>query len=159
MPKLIKGADIVNDDWHFVANDDDSRPAGKLILPMAAWLSQDSETRRAGDSAPWIDAGEEFEENLGELMESPLIAVHFPTFMDGRGFSTAEILRRNGYQGELRALGYLIQDQLFFLRRCGFDSYQVREGTNLEEAVHSLKDFSVTYQTSADTDSPLFRRR
>jgi len=161
MPRLIKDNRIIEDSWHFVAEDDTDYSAyDRVLLPLATWLKLGDEARLGGHTAPWIDSGEEFEEAAQELLKSPLIAVHFPVFMDGRGFSTAEILRhRYGYEGELRAMGNLIQDQLFFLRRCGFDSYQLREGTNLENALASLTDFSVTYQTSADTNTPLFRRR
>lgn len=161
MPRLIKGNRIVDDHWHVVAADDtDYSPYDSILLPMAAWLKLPEGERLGGHTAPWIDSGEEFEEHLAELLKAPLIAVHFPVFMDGRGFSTGEILRKRcGYQGELRAFGNLIQDQVFFLKRCGFDSFQLREGTNLESALASLEHFSVTYQTSADTEIPLFRRR
>lgn len=161
MPKLIKGNAVVEDSWQFVAADAEPDNAqGKLLLPLEKWLSLDEARRTGGEVAPWIDSGEEFDEALPELLKAPLIAVHFPTFMDGRGFSTAEILRKqNGYRGELRAVGNLIQDQVFFLKRCGFDSFELREGTDLDAAVESLKDFSIVYQTSADTDEPLFRRR
>ncbi|MFA5632708.1 MAG: DUF934 domain-containing protein [Porticoccaceae bacterium] len=161
MPKLIKGDQVVEDNWHFVGLEDtDYSTYDRVILPLAKWLELDDAARLGGHTAPWIDSGEEFEEAFAKVLQAPMVVVHFPVFMDGRGFSTAEILRnRGGYQGELRAVGNLIQDQLFFLKRCGFDSYQLREGTDLEAAVRSLQDFSVTYQTSADTDIPLFRRR
>ncbi|MGD9660591.1 MAG: DUF934 domain-containing protein [Porticoccaceae bacterium] len=161
MQKLIKGNSVVEDSWKVLsAEQADNLPVGNLLLPLANWLDLDDTSRHSGNIAPWIESGEEFEHALDKLLKAPLIAVHFPTFMDGRGFSTAEILRsRHHYQGELRAIGNLIQDQLFFLKRCGFDSVQLREGTDLEAALSALADFSVTYQTSADTKIPLFRRR
>ena len=159
MQKLIKDNAIVDDNWLLVEGDENA-PAGQpVVLPLARWLALPEGQRSSGDTAPWIDSGEEFEEYLEALKQAPMIVLNFPGFMDGRNFSAAEILRREGFDGELRAVGYLIQDQLFFLKRCGFDSVQLREGTDLEAALASLEDFSVNYQTSADTEQPLFRRR
>jgi uncharacterized protein (DUF934 family) len=159
MPKLIKGNAIVDDNWQLIGAEDEI-PQGRVLMPLARWLALDDERRLGGDTAPWLDSDQEFADALPELLKAGLIAVNFPTFMDGRGFSIAEILRQqHGYRGELRAIGYLIQDQLFFLKRCGFDAFQLREGTDLKAALASLQPFSVTYQTSADTDRPLFRRR
>ena len=160
MPRLVKGNAIVEDNWQVVEADAAGEPGQPTIMPLNAWLALDEANRTSGQTAPWIDSGEEFEEAIEQLLNAPLIALNFPTFMDGRGFSAAEVLRRQyGYKGELRAIGYLMQDQLFFLKRCGFDSVQLREGTDLDAAVKSLEDFSVSYQTSADTEVPLFRKR
>ena len=161
MPRIIKDDTIVEDNWQVVEDRDAAVTADKqpAIVPMSTWLELDEALRLGGKTAPWIDSDEEFEEYSEELLKAPLIALNFPTFMDGRSFSSAQILRNLGYTGELRAIGYLIQDQLFYLKRCGFDSAQLREGTDLEAALASLKDFSITYQSSADTEAPLFRRR
>jgi uncharacterized protein (DUF934 family) len=163
MPKLIKcsneGAAIIDDNWRMVTAEESADGSEKCLLPLARWLALDETARNTGNRAPWIDSEEEFTDALPALLAAPLIAVHFPTFMDGRGFSSAEILRRAGFAGELRAIGYLIHDQLFFLKRCGFDAMQLRAGTNLEAALATLTDFSVVYQTSANTELPLFRRR
>lgn len=160
MPKLIKDNAVIDDQWLVVDTESGINPEKQpTILPLAQWLQAEEEIRLGGNTAPWIESGEEFEEHLEELLKASLIALNFPTFMDGRNFSTAEVLRRHGFGGELRAIGNLIQDQLFFLKRCGFDSIQLREGTDLEAALASLQDFSVNYQTSADTEAPLFRRR
>ncbi len=160
MPKVIKGNAIIDDPWQVVAVGETPNLAAPSLLPLQAWLELDEAARIGGNTAPWINSDEDFEAVVEQLLKAPLIALNFPTFMDGRGFSSAETLRQKyGYQGELRAIGYLIQDQLFFLKRCGFDSAQLRDGTDLEAAVKSLEDFSITYQTSADTETPLFRRR
>ena len=161
MPKIIKGDAIVEDEWRVVEEPGEEFDPGdqRVILPLRDWLALEEQTRLGGGTAPWIESDEEFEEYLDDLLKAPMIALNFPTFMDGRAFSSAETLRRQGYQGELRAIGYLIQDQLFYLKRCGFDSICLREGTDLEAAVKTLNHFSVVYQTSADTEAPLFRRR
>jgi uncharacterized protein (DUF934 family) len=157
MPKLIKDNAVIDDAWQVIAKDDDIEPGeSNQFIHLAHWLSLGDDT---GSSAPWVAPDDDIEPCLDTLLTAPVIAIEFPTFMDGRGFSTAEILRRAGFKGELRAIGNLIQDQLFFLKRCGFDTVQLREGTDLDNALVSLKDFSLSYQTSADTPSPLFRRR
>ena len=75
------------------------------------------------------------------------IEVSFPKFGDGRGYSIARLLRtRYGYRGELRAVGHITRDLLQFLERCGFDSYELREGENPREALSSFDDLSYAYQ-------------
>ncbi len=89
-----------------------------------------------------------------------LIAVNFPKYGDGRGYSIARLLReRYGYQGELRAIGVVARDHLQLLAQCGFDSFQLREGEDAQAALAGLEDFSDAYQASAAQPVPLFRRR
>jgi uncharacterized protein (DUF934 family) len=95
-------------------------------------------------------------DHLGAI---PLVAINFPTFMDGRGFSYARELRERGFRGELRATGRFIRDQLAYLARCGFDAFEMEDASELEEALASLNDFSEFYQASAAQPQPLFRRR
>lgn len=88
------------------------------------------------------------------------VEVNFPKFGDGRGYSIARLLRtRHGYRGELRAVGHITRDLLFFLESCGFDAYELREGEDPYEALASFEDFSDAYQASAARPVPLFRRR
>jgi uncharacterized protein (DUF934 family) len=75
------------------------------------------------------------------------VEVNFPKFGDGRGYSLARLLRtRYGYRGELRAVGHITRDLLFFMESCGFDAYELREGENPQEALRSFEDFSHAYQ-------------
>ncbi|MEX0638431.1 MAG: DUF934 domain-containing protein [Burkholderiales bacterium] len=88
------------------------------------------------------------------------IAVRFPAFGDGRGYSIARLLReRYGYRGELRAIGEVARDHLYFMAQCGFDAFQLREGEDPREALAAFDDFSEAYQASAARPQPLFRRR
>ena len=88
-----------------------------------------------------------------------VIAVDFPKFADGRGYSIAYNLRaRLGYVGELRAIGDVLRDQLFYMQRVGFDAFSPRPDKNIHDALKGLTDFSETYQTSFDQKLPLFRR-
>ena len=75
------------------------------------------------------------------------VEVNFPKFGDGRGYSIARLLRtRYGYKGELRAVGQITRDHLFFMDQVGFDAFELREGEDAAEALASFKDFSVSYQ-------------
>jgi uncharacterized protein (DUF934 family) len=89
-----------------------------------------------------------------------VVAVNFPKYGDGRGYSIGRLLReRYGYKGELRAVGVVARDHLQLLAQCGFDSFQLREGEDAQEALAGLSDFTESYQASAAQPVPLFRRR
>ena len=86
--------------------------------------------------------------------------VYNPDIGDGRGFSIARLLReRHGYKGELRAVGQITRDHLFFLESVGFNAFELREGESAEEAIAAFGDFSESYQASPARPVPLFRRR
>ena len=96
----------------------------------------------------------------GALGIAGVIAINFPTFGDGRGYSIARLLReRYGYKGELRAVGEVARDHLHAMAQCGFDAFQLREGDNPQEALKAFGDFSEQYQATAAQPLPLFRRR
>ena len=96
----------------------------------------------------------------GALGIAGVIAIHFPTFGDGRGYSIARLLReRYGYKGELRAVGEVARDHLHAMAQCGFDAFQLREGENPQEALKAFGDFTEQYQATAAQPLPLFRRR
>ena len=95
--------------------------------------------------------------SLGALK---VVAVNFPKFGDGRGYSIARLLReRYGYRGELRAVGQVARDNLYFMAQCGFDAFQLREGEDPRAALAAFDDFSEAYQATAARPRPLFRRR
>ena len=88
------------------------------------------------------------------------VEVNFPKFGDGRGFSIGRLLReRYGYKGELRAVGHITRDHLFFMESIGFDAFELREGEDPHEAIAGFNDFSESYQASPARPQPLFRRR
>ena len=96
----------------------------------------------------------------GELATATRVEVNFPKFGDGRGFSIGRLLReRYGYKGELRAVGQITRDHLFFLESCGFNAFELREGEDAAEAIAAFDDFSESYQASPARPVPLFRRR
>lgn len=160
MRNLIVGNTVVAEDaWQLLPADHAGDiPAGPVIVPLALWLANENLHQRP-DTGVWLDSHEEPESLAGHTAHLPMIAVRFPAFTDGRGYSIARLLReRLGYTGELRAFGDVLRDQLFFMKRCGFNSYAVREDRPAESALPGLSDFSVTYQAASDNPLPLFRR-
>ncbi len=140
MPKLIRNGAVVEE-------------------AAAEFLSLEQVQAGAVGSALILEPGEAPDQIPGELSRFELIALNFPVFMDGRGFSYARELRELGFGGEIRAIGNFIRDQLFFLKRCGVDTFELGNEQNLEEALASFADFSDSYQAAIDQPEPLFRRR
>ena len=82
-----------------------------------------------------------------ELAGATRVEVNFPKFGDGRGYSIAKLLRnRHGYRGELRAVGHITRDHLYYMERVGFDAFELREGEDPAEALAAFEAFSVSYQ-------------
>lgn len=88
-----------------------------------------------------------------------LIEIAFPKFRDGRGYSSARILREAGYTGELRAQGDVLVDQIAFMRRCGFDSFAPEGSLNPEAVERALSTYDQFYQKAADTAVPVWKLR
>ncbi len=88
-----------------------------------------------------------------------LIEVAFPKYRDGRGYSSARILREAGYDGELRAQGDVLVDQIAFMRRCGFDSFAPEASLNPEAVARALSTYGQAYQKAADTVVPVWKLR
>jgi uncharacterized protein (DUF934 family) len=161
MALLLKDGQIVKDNWHMVGADEEHLPSGNIILSLEQWQQQPSSSHRhKGALGVWIEGSTDIEPIAQSLIALPLVAIHFPIFTDGRGFSTARLLReRFNYQGELRAIGHFIRDQLSLLKNCGFSAFQFATHGDLTDAANSLNDFSVTYQANTEQPIPLYRRR
>jgi len=166
MAVLIKERRAVADNWLLLKRGADGAlpdvPArGDVIVPLALWLERrDAVLARSGRVGVWLDSHEDPAVIAGEVARLPLIAVNFPKFGDGRGYSIARLLReRYGFKGELRAIGEVARDLLFYMAAVGFDAFALREGHELEEALGAFSDFSETYQASVTQPVPLFRRR
>ena len=107
-----------------------------------------------------IEPGDDLEAFARRLDGVARVEVNFPKFGDGRGYTIARLLReRYGYRGELRAVGQVARDLLFYMESCGFDAYLLREGEDPQEALAAFGDFSEAYQASVTRPQPLFRRR
>ena len=164
MQQIIKGNQVVPDTWEMLAKDaslEQLTNSGDIIVPLAMWLEHAHALKaRDGRLGVWLDADEEAESIADDLEHFAVIALNFPVFSDGRSYSNARLLRdRYQYQGELRSIGDVLRDQLFFMHRCGFDTYALREDHDPHAALASLNDFSEVYQAATDQPLPLFRRR
>lgn len=162
MPRLIKDGAIVDDRWTLLrdAVSFSGLPDMPVIVPLALWLSGREALRARGDVGVWLKPDDDPDLVAADCPALPLIAVDFPQFTDGRGYSIARILReRHGFAGELRAIGDVLRDQLCYLAQCGFDAFAVRADRDLGDALHGLADFSDGYQATWRRPVPLFRRR
>ena len=164
MQRIIKHDQLVDETWHLLPQEqtlDDLSNSDDLIVPLHLWLDHGHALKvRDGGLGVWLEAHEQIEEIADDLQYFQVIALNFPSFTDGRHYSSARLLReRYGYQGEIRAIGDVLRDQLFYMRRCGFDAFAVRADRDPIDALQGLQDFSVTYQAAADEALPLFRRR
>jgi uncharacterized protein (DUF934 family) len=161
MQKMLSHGAVAEDNWTVLQMPVETIPQGNSLVPLKYWLEQSAELDgQAGLVGVWLDSDEEVEALADDLAQLPVVALNFPKFVDGRGFSSARLLRdRYDYKGEIRAIGNVIQDQLFMLQRCGFSQYCLADNVDLEAAAKSLNDFSDSYQTAADQDQPLFKRR
>jgi uncharacterized protein (DUF934 family) len=162
---IIKDKTVMEDDWLVLrlAEGETAEnvpvPAGKVIVPLKVWQAQRATLQSRAELGVWLASDERAEELQTELDKFALIAVDFPKFADGRGYSIAYHLRaRFGYQGELRAIGDVLRDQMFYMQRVGFNSFVSRADKDIHAALKALSDFSLTYQASADEAQPLFRR-
>ena len=159
MRQIIKDGILVTDDWTRV-DEVGLFPEGKILISMSSWNEQQVQfAKRYGDVGIWMNPDEDPEE-IENIARIPLIAILFDNFMDGRGFSLARVLREQfDFQGEIRAIGSPIRDQLTYMVKCGFNAFDLADHYDAEEALASLADFSESYQTSAGQETPLFRRR
>lgn len=166
MAIIIKDRNVVTDPWNRLKlQADGSLPqapaTGDIIVPLAMWREQRAHLLvRPGRIGVWLDSHEDPAAIAEDLRIFGVVAVNFPTFGDGRGFSTARLLRdRYGWKGELRAVGDIFRDQLFFLASCGFDAFALRDSEDPREALAGFGVFSESYQASVERPLPLFRRR
>jgi len=138
---------------------DDLPPGARAIVPLQLWQAEREALRARGAGvllAPDDDPGA-LAEDAATL---PIIAVDFPQFTDGRGCSTARLLReRYGYRGELRAVGDVGRDQLYALSECGFDAFALHADGDPETALVSLADFTGVYAATVRSPWPRYRRR
>ncbi|MGN6290843.1 MAG: DUF934 domain-containing protein [Sphingopyxis terrae] len=122
-------------------------------VTLDAFLSQSNAT------AVRLEPDEDARALIPHLDRLTLIEVAFPKFRDGRGYSSARILREAGYAGELRAQGDVLVDQIAFMRRCGFDSFAPDAPIAPEAAERALNAYPYVYQHAADDAVPVWKLR
>jgi uncharacterized protein (DUF934 family) len=158
---LIKNKQLVSDDpWIYVADADPIPAAGDVLISWQRFDRDDIDPEtRNGRVGLRIEPEDDLLQVITHLPKVGLLAIDFPKFGDGRGYTKARLLReRYKYTGELRAVGEVLADQLFYLLRCGFDSFELAPGKDVAAALRSFETFSVTYQAAVDDPRPLYAR-
>jgi uncharacterized protein (DUF934 family) len=159
--RIIKHSAIVEDSFAHLTDAVEVPASGDVIVSLDRYRELRAALRqRAGRVGVCLRSDQEAKEIAEFVPELTLIAIEFPGFKDGRGYTTARLLReRFGFKGELRATGDVLRDQLFYMLRCGFDAFELKPGKDIDGALQAFQEFSVTYQGAADDPRPLFRRR
>jgi len=147
--QLIKDQQIIDNTWQYIADDDELR-AGDISVSFARWQCDKQQLLahegKLGVRMSSTDSAHELAEDLEKLQ---LIELDFPDFADGRLFSQAWLLRgRYHYQGEIRAIGHYIPDQVFYLARVGVNAFSPKVCEELPDIMNKLNDFTVNYQRS-----------
>lgn len=160
MPRrLLLDGKIVDDEWRYLAEASDNAQA-PLILAFDQWQSgRDSWIARGGRLGVVLLPAHKVDQLVRDLPHLALVAAQFTGPSEGRGYTQGRLLReRWKYTGELRATGYVRRDQLFFLARCGFNSFEMSDA-DIETASAVLSTFSAAYQPSNDAGLPLTLQR
>ncbi len=131
----------------------DDAPADEPAVSVDAFLVQEEAV------SVRIEAGEDVEHLIPHLERVRLVEIDFPKLRDGRGFSTARILREAGYTGEIKATGEVLVDLIFFMRRCGFDSFAPDVPLDRDEVEAALGRYPYVYQHAADHSVPIWKLR
>lgn len=161
MGALIVHRQLTIDRWQWLDASESPLPHAAIVVPLARLRSEhDALSARPGDLGVLLQPDEdplELSQLLGRLT---LIAVNFPSFTDGRGYSIARLLcDRLGWKGELRAVGDIQRDQVFYLSRVGFNAFSLKDGQDPEDALRAFNDFSAAYQASVAQPEQRLRRR
>jgi uncharacterized protein (DUF934 family) len=128
-------------------------------VPDEPAVSLDSFLDQSNATAVRIEAGDDVRLLLPVIGRVRLVEIDFPRFRDGRGFSSARILREAGYKGEIKATGDVLVDLVWFMRRCGFDSFAPDVPLNLADVERALGHYPYVYQDAADTAVPIWALR
>ena len=159
--RIIKDGAVIEDNWLLLDKDNAEENLSNdcIIVPLKIWQTQREQLEDHASLGVMLNSDESPQLILEDLAHFQVIAINFPAFVDGRGFSYARELRdTHHYQGEIRAVGGFIRDQLFFLKRCGFNAFAL-SNTDIDSALASFDDFSESYQEATDSQAPLFRIR
>ena len=160
MARLIKNRQLAENTVRHLGVDD-ALPGSDVTVPLARWQAEREQLRfyphRVGVR---LAPDEDPEVLIHDLAHLDLIAVEFPAFTDGRAYSQARLLRdRHGYQGEIRALGEVLRDQLQFMARCGIDAFELAPNESPEAALGMFQQIDIHYQPAADGHAPVWQQR
>lgn len=163
---LINAEQVISDSWLLIRGEDAAEQLANqlsydqpLIVEWSLWLDNKAAlTAREADVGVLIDGTTDWDLFSAELASFTLVAIDFPSFADGRGFSQARLLRRDGFNGEIRAVGDVTWDRLRYMKRCGFDTFSIAEDRYSEAIYQSFGEIKVCLQGSADDPRPIYRQ-
>jgi uncharacterized protein (DUF934 family) len=147
--QIIKDKQIIDDTFNYVS-EDAGLIAGNISVSLARW-KQDREQLQAHDGKLGVRIGpaDSLDDIAPDLKDIHLVELDFPDFADGRLFSHAWLLRgRYHYDGEIRAIGHYMPDQVFYLSRVGVNAFYPGKAEDLPVVLSHLNDFTVNYQAS-----------
>jgi len=149
---LIRDDQLVDDDSRLLADDEALPASGKVVVSLARWQKErDALLARKEPVGVRLKSDESPETIAADLERLTLVELEFPKFRDGRAYSNARILReRYGFQGELRAVGDVLMEQLHFMRRTGFNAFEISGPDPLGQYRTAQAEFSVWYQPTGD---------
>lgn len=155
------GARVAADPWCFLADDQGIEGCADVVLSLDRLEEMAPQLAgRNGRVGVLLQAGEAVERLAPFLGQLALVAVEFPAFKDGRGFSAARLLRgRLAYEGELRAVGHVLEDQLFYMLRCGFDAVALRHPDPEAAFAKAAQTFRHAYQRASDARPAIAEQR
>ncbi|MBS3963402.1 MAG: DUF934 domain-containing protein [Methylomonas sp.] len=147
---LIKNKALSDNSWTFVA-DENPLPHGDISVSLQRWQAEkDAVLQHDGHHGVRLSPADSVDALANDLDKLDLIELDFPLFKDGRCFSQARLLRdKYHYQGEIRAVGRFLTDQVFYLHRVGFNAFELDSARDVDLALAALNDFSVRYQASS----------
>jgi len=149
---LIKEGQLVEDVFAAVGDDDAMPSSGAVLVSLNRWNAErDALLNRPDPVGVRLMSDESPELIAADLDRLALVALEFPVFRDGRAYSYARMLReRFGFDGEVRAVGEVLMEQLHFMLRTGFDAFELQSEDPMRQYETAMQDFSVWYQPAAD---------
>ena len=161
--KIINQRQIVEDNWQTIDEETplDQLPAANLIISLSYWQKhKNSLSQRNEPLGVKLKPEDEITDIAKDLEKLALVVLEFPAFRDGRAYSQARQLRQHfGYQNEIRATGNVLRDQLTYMERVGFTSFEIDSKQDINDALNAFDEINVKYQASSDEALPLFKRR
>jgi len=149
---LVKNGELAASSFIDASGADAIPPTGPVIVSLDQWKThRDELLKRGTELGIRLHSDQPPELVAADLPHFAVVALEFPKFRDGRAYSYARLLReRYGFKGELRAVGEVLLEQLFFMLRTGFDAFDIQSADPLKDYRTALADFSVWYQPTAD---------
>ncbi len=157
---LLKDGKIVNDSWLYLDDSIALPKVGAIVVSLARWQRDRAALMARTDSVGVRLTADQSPEQIKEdLTELALVAIEFPAFTNGRGYSYARLLHRYGFTGEIRAVGNVLRDQYGNMKRCGFNALEVKSGETEAHWQATVSNFSAPYQVAADGAEPIMSLR